>query len=42
MSQSGLSRDELLTGLSQHLPDVVDHLTPDGRLPTDDEVAGRI
>jgi uncharacterized protein YidB (DUF937 family) len=42
MSQSGLSRDELLTGLSQHLPDVVNHLTPDGRLPTEDEVAGRI
>ena len=42
MSQSGLSRDELLTGLSQHLPDVVDHLTPDGRLPTGDEVSSRI
>jgi uncharacterized protein YidB (DUF937 family) len=42
MSQSGLSRDELLSGLSQHLPEVVNHLTPDGRLPTEDEVAGRI
>jgi uncharacterized protein YidB (DUF937 family) len=42
MSQSGLSRDDLLAGLSQHLPDVVNHLTPDGRLPTEDEVAGRI
>jgi uncharacterized protein YidB (DUF937 family) len=42
MSQSGLSRDELLSGLSQHLPDVINHLTPDGRLPTDSEVAGRI
>jgi uncharacterized protein YidB (DUF937 family) len=42
MSQSGLSSDELLSGLSQHLPEVVNHLTPDGRLPTDDEVAGRI
>jgi uncharacterized protein YidB (DUF937 family) len=42
MSQSGLSRDELLSGLSQHLPDVINHLTPDGRLPTDDEVSGRI
>jgi uncharacterized protein YidB (DUF937 family) len=28
--------------LSQHLPDVVNHLTPDGRLPTEDEVAGRL
>jgi uncharacterized protein YidB (DUF937 family) len=42
MSQSGLSRDELLSGLSQHLPEVVNHLTPDGRLPTEDEVANRI
>jgi uncharacterized protein YidB (DUF937 family) len=38
MSQSGLSRDELLTGLSQHLPDVINHLTPHGRLPNPDEV----
>jgi uncharacterized protein YidB (DUF937 family) len=42
MSQSGLSREELLDGLSQHLPDVVNHLTPDGRLPTEDELAGRL
>ncbi len=42
MSQSGLSREDLLNGLSQHLPDVVNHLTPDGRLPTEDELAGRI
>lgn len=41
-SQTGLSRDELLSGLSQHLPDVINHLTPDGRLPTGDEVAGQL
>jgi len=41
-SQSGLSRDELLAGLSQHLPDVINHLTPDGRLPTESELSGRI
>jgi uncharacterized protein YidB (DUF937 family) len=41
-SQSGLSRDDLLKGLSQYLPQVVDHLTPDGRLPTDREVYGRL
>ncbi len=41
-SQSGLSRDELLNGLSQYLPKVVDHLTPDGRLPTEDELSGRL
>jgi uncharacterized protein YidB (DUF937 family) len=41
-SQSGLSRDELLNGLSQYLPKVIDHLTPDGRLPTDSELSGRL
>jgi uncharacterized protein YidB (DUF937 family) len=41
-SQSGLSRDELLAGLSQHLPDVINHLTPNGRLPTEDEVSDRL
>ncbi len=38
-SQTGLSRDELLAGLSQHLPDVVNHLTPHGRLPNPNEVS---
>ena len=42
MSQSGLSRDELLSGLSQHLPEVINHLTPDGRLPTESELSGRL
>jgi uncharacterized protein YidB (DUF937 family) len=42
MSQSGLSRDELLAGLSQHLPDVINHLTPDGRLPSESELSGRL
>jgi len=41
-SQSGLSRDELLSGLSRYLPQVIDHLTPDGRLPTDSELSGRL
>jgi uncharacterized protein YidB (DUF937 family) len=41
-AQSGLSRDDLLAGLSQYLPDVVNHLTPDGRLPTENELSGRI
>jgi uncharacterized protein YidB (DUF937 family) len=41
-SQSGLSRDELLTGLSRHLPEAIDHLTPQGRLPTESELSGRI
>src|ERR1700748_2684311 len=37
-SQSGLPRDDLLQGLSQYLPKVIDHLTPDGRMPSDEEV----
>jgi len=41
-SQSGMSPDDLLKGLSQYLPQVVDHLTPDGRLPTENEVSGRL
>jgi uncharacterized protein YidB (DUF937 family) len=41
-SQAGLSRDDLLKGLSQYLPDVIDHLTPDGRLPDAKELSGRI
>ena len=35
--QTGMNRDELLTGLSQQLPALVDHLTPDGRVPTQEE-----
>jgi uncharacterized protein YidB (DUF937 family) len=42
MSQTGLSRDDLLSGLSQQLPGVVDHLTPDGRVPTESELSGRL
>jgi len=34
--------DDLLAGLSQHLPNVIDHLTPDGRLPSESELSGRI
>jgi uncharacterized protein YidB (DUF937 family) len=39
MTYSGMSREDMLNGLSQHLPNVVDKLTPDGRLPTEDEAA---
>ena len=28
--------------LSQYLPDVVNHLTPDGRLPDENEMSGRL
>lgn len=42
MSQSGLSREDLLNGLSQQLPEAINHLTPDGRLPNGEELAGRL
>ena len=37
--QTGMKREDLLAGLSQHLPDLVDHLTPNGRLPTEQEAS---
>jgi uncharacterized protein YidB (DUF937 family) len=41
-AQSGLPRDELLHGLSRYLPDAINHLTPDGRLPDEHELSGRL
>jgi uncharacterized protein YidB (DUF937 family) len=38
--QTGMGRDDVLSGLSRYLPRFVDELTPDGRLPTEEE-AGR-
>ena len=37
--QTGLTMNDLLAGLSQHLPDLIDQLTPNGRLPTEHEAA---
>ncbi len=37
--QTGMKRDDILSGLSQQLPALVDHLTPDGRVPTQEEAA---
>jgi uncharacterized protein YidB (DUF937 family) len=39
--QTGMPRQQLLSELSDHLPDAVDHFTPDGRLPTHEEVSSR-
>jgi uncharacterized protein YidB (DUF937 family) len=39
MDQTGLSREELLAGLSRELPKAVDQLTPNGRLPSEQEAA---
>jgi uncharacterized protein YidB (DUF937 family) len=37
--QTGLPKDELLAGLSRELPQAVDELTPEGRLPTEQEAS---
>jgi uncharacterized protein YidB (DUF937 family) len=37
--QTGMGQNDLLAGLSQYLPDLVDQLTPKGRLPTEDEAS---
>jgi uncharacterized protein YidB (DUF937 family) len=39
MQQTGMEREELVETLSQHLPRVIDHLTPEGRIPTEQEAA---
>ena len=38
-AQTGMSRDDLLAGLSEHLPEVVNQLTPHGRVPTEQEIS---
>ena len=35
----GVSRDDMLSGMSEQLPALVDQLTPQGRLPTEEEAA---
>jgi uncharacterized protein YidB (DUF937 family) len=37
-AKTGLSREELLAGLSHQLPAVVDQLTPQGRIPSPQEL----
>jgi uncharacterized protein YidB (DUF937 family) len=39
--QTGLSRDEILARLSRDLPQAVDQYTPEGRLPTEQDLASR-
>ncbi len=36
--RTGMPREELLAGLSERLPGLVDELTPDGRMPTPAEL----
>jgi uncharacterized protein YidB (DUF937 family) len=39
MQHTGLSRNALLSGLSEHLPNAVDTLTPAGHAPSSEELA---
>jgi uncharacterized protein YidB (DUF937 family) len=38
--ETGMPRDDLLTQLSRLLPDVIDKLTPDGKLPKESDLLG--
>jgi uncharacterized protein YidB (DUF937 family) len=38
-AQTGMERAELLDALSEQLPQVVDYLTPEGRLPNEQEIS---
>ena len=40
-SRTGMSRDQLLSELSNELPDAVNQFTPEGRVPTEDEAKSR-
>jgi uncharacterized protein YidB (DUF937 family) len=39
IAQTGMTKDQLLAGLANSLPDAIDKLTPDGRVPTEEELA---
>jgi len=39
---TGMSQDELMKTLSQQLPEVINHMTPQGRLPTEHEASRMI
>jgi len=38
-AHSGMSRDELIANLSRQLPDLVNQLTPNGRIPSEHEAS---
>lgn len=38
MAQTGMEKDELLSGLAASLPAAIDKLTPEGRVPTEEEL----
>lgn len=39
---TGMSPDELMKTLSQQLPEIINHMTPNGRLPTEQEASRMI
>jgi uncharacterized protein YidB (DUF937 family) len=39
MEQTGMAKDQLLSGLSGALPEAINKLTPNGRIPTEEELA---
>ena len=38
-AQSGMSGDDLIAPLSEQLPELINQLTPDGRIPTEREAS---
>ena len=42
MEQTGLPKEQLLSGLSSELPNAIDQLTPAGQVPTEDEIARQL
>ena len=41
-AQSGMSRDDLMATLSEQLPELINQLTPDGRIPNEHEASRMI
>ena len=37
--RTGLTKEELLAGLSKKLPETINELTPEGRIPTREEIS---
>lgn len=40
--RTGLTREELVERLAKTIPDAIDNLTPNGEMPTDDQVRARL
>ena len=38
-AHTGMSRDDLIATLSEQLPELINQLTPDGRIPTEREAS---